>query len=305
MVCYTPNRAYFGKTKENGKANIVFRRSDSNRAQEIFLPCGYCIGCGLAYTRQWAIRCVHEASLHEENCFITLTFSEKHVPLDGSLDVKTFQDFIKRLRKHEKDKKIRYFHCGEYGEIYGRPHYHAILFGHDFMDKTEFTVRNNKKVWISDTLGKLWPYGMHEISDVNFASASYVAGYVTKKQKGVKPRDKADYYKGKKPEYVTMSRRPGIAKGWIDKYMPEVYPSDEILINGQNWKPPRFYDNQLDKQDPKALKLVKDCRESFNKKPVPMLVKGKTVYLQKSNSFVLKPKEVIAEAKLKIKQEKK
>ena len=40
-----------------------------------------------------------------------------------------FQKFMKRLRKHAKSTKIKYYACGEYGTNYTeRPHYHAIVF---------------------------------------------------------------------------------------------------------------------------------------------------------------------------------
>lgn len=45
-----------------------------NYRREITLPCGRCIGCRLDRSKQWAVRCLHEAQQHTENAFITLTF---------------------------------------------------------------------------------------------------------------------------------------------------------------------------------------------------------------------------------------
>lgn len=85
-------------------------------AEPITIPCGKCIGCRLAHSRAWAVRCVHESTLHEHNCFLTLTFDDDHLPSDHSVHVRDVQLFLKRLRKSLGDVKVRFFACGEYGE---------------------------------------------------------------------------------------------------------------------------------------------------------------------------------------------
>lgn len=192
---------------------------------------------------------MHEASLYSSNCFITLTFSDAHLPALGSLDKhgpKSFQLFMKRLRKRFPHEKIRYFHCGEYGLLYGRPHYHACLFGFDFIDKVPWTIRKGFPVWRSPTLEKLWTFGNSEIGSVTFESAAYVARYILEKVRG--PGAEA-HYAGREPEYVTMSRRPGIGAPWFEKYGKEVYPEDGVVVDGRLMKPPRFYDERYELQD--------------------------------------------------------
>ena len=49
------------------------------------LPCGQCVNCRLNRSQEWAIRCVHEASLHSQNSFITLTYNNDNLPANGSL----------------------------------------------------------------------------------------------------------------------------------------------------------------------------------------------------------------------------
>ena len=135
MACFKPLTAYRGREKHgSGKPKIVFSHHLSQTGVELLLPCGRCIGCRLERSRMWALRCVHEAQLHSENSFITLTYNDDHIPRDGSLNKKHFQDFMKRLRKSIAPKKVRFYHCGEYGPKLLRPHYHAILFGHQFDD---------------------------------------------------------------------------------------------------------------------------------------------------------------------------
>ena len=105
---------------------------------EVTVPCGRCTSCRLEHSRQWAVRCMHEAQMHEGNSFITLTYAPEHLHEDYSVHKKELQKFFKRLRKNT-GIKLRYFACGEYGDENRRPHYHAIIFGYDFPDKQLYT----------------------------------------------------------------------------------------------------------------------------------------------------------------------
>ena len=138
MVCYHPLKAYFGSKLKSGKRDVVFSFNDSDGTPGFDLPCGKCQGCRLERSRQWAVRCLHESNMFDQNCFITLTYNFENLPKDGSLSVDVVQKFFKRLRKKFPDRKIRYFLCGEYGDMLSRPHYHACLFGFDFDDKYLF-----------------------------------------------------------------------------------------------------------------------------------------------------------------------
>lgn len=241
-------------------------------SSEIKLPCSRCIGCKLERSRQWAVRLLHENKQHERSSFITLTYSEAHLPKDGSLNLKHFQDFMKRLRKLEGSNKIRFFHAGEYGEKRGRPHYHAIIFGQDFKaDAYETKLTDlGDTTWKSKTLDQLWPFGSNYVGDVTFESAAYVARYITKKITGRQAYatgcyEKVNYFTGEvfelKPEYATMSRRPGIGALHFKKYHADIYPSDQCVVRGHPSKPPKFYDKLLEKSDPESYLLLKEQRE--------------------------------------------
>lgn len=212
--------------------------------------------------------------MHTENCFVTLTFNDESLTRRNnpfSLDKSEYQRFMKRLRIRY-DKKIRFFHCGEYGDINKRPHYHALLFGHDFADKQLWSNRDGIRLYISEELMDLWPYGFSTIGEVTFDSAAYVARYVMKKITGERA---ADHYVTWDPltgegipietEYCTMSRKPGIGLDWIKKFKDDVYPHDYIVINGFKVKPPRYYDNQLSE---KELSLVKQKRIEESDDPI-------------------------------------
>ncbi len=195
--------------------------------------------------------------MHEDNCFITLTYNDANLPWCRSICKDSVQKFWKRLRKRI-DVPIRYFMCGEYGASLSRPHYHACVFGYDFPDKDLWNIRDGVKLFRSPLLESLWPKGFSTIGEVTFESAAYVARYIMKKVNG-KPADA--HYAGKLPETTWMSRRPGIGKAWFDKFSSDVYPSDEVVLRGNmKCRPPKYYDNLFDIADPDAYRVVKHKR---------------------------------------------
>jgi hypothetical protein len=191
--------------------------------------------------------------MHQENSFITLTFDDESLikRKTNSLKVRDFQLFMKRLRK-KYNKQIRFFHCGEYGEKNGRPHYHALLFGHNFDDRKLFKSKGQTQLFTSDSLSDLWRYGFSTIGNVTFESASYTARYVMKKHKGPLPSPKGE---GISDEYCTMSRNPGLGYSWFQKYKSDVYPHDYVVIRGgYKSRPPRYYDSLLSEKELESLK---------------------------------------------------
>lgn len=240
----------------------------------VTLPCGQCVGCRLERSRQWAMRCYHEASLFEHNCFITLTFNSQHLPEDMSLDVRDWQLFMKKLRK-KYGSGIRFFHCGEYGSHKGRPHYHACLFNFDFPDKKLWQIKNGYPLYRSPSLEELWPYGYSTIGEVTFESAAYVARYIMKKITGEAAEEHYQYVDpetgeifDRKPEYTTMSRRPGIGKKWFEQFASDVYPSDFVVVNGKKLKPPKYYDGLFEVEDPDAFNKIKGERRKSAKQHI-------------------------------------
>lgn len=265
MPCYKPLRAYRSEQPRGDKHAVVF--SFSAGFQPIDLPCGRCIGCRLERSRQWAVRIMHEASLHERNCFITLTYDDEHLPSDHSLNVVHFQKFMKRFRKSVCGN-VRFFHCGEYGEKFHRPHYHACVFGHDFPDRFPFSGTSGSPLFVSESLSRLWKFGFSTVGDLTFESAAYCARYVTKKVTGEMASahyERVSALTGEiftvVPEYTTMSRRPGIGRGWYDRYGPEVFPLDRVVVRGHACKPPRYYDNLYEIENPVGFAEIKKKRQ--------------------------------------------
>lgn len=295
MPCYYPIQAYnlTGCRTETGKQVFVFSESEvSGRAYKVQnIPCGQCIGCRLKRAKNWAIRCMHEASLYDSNCFITLTYDDKHLPKDGSLNKVDYKNFMKRLRfafkghneviEYDKNgnKKvtypIRFYHAAEYGSKNFRPHHHALLFNFDFDDKQLLYTKKGKSgykhYYYSPALAKLWTCGFHIISDCNFETAGYVARYITKKVTGLYSMtryakiESVDKQTGEirefmQPEFSTMSNRPGIAARAFESVREDIYPKDYLTYKGAKLKPPPYYDNLLEKVDETMVEAVKRAR---------------------------------------------
>ena len=180
----------------------------------------------------------------------------------------------KRLRKAFPNNKIRYYHCGEYGDQSNRPHYHAILHGINFSDWYYlFDSPSGEPIYTSPTLEKIWSKGFVTIGEVTFESAAYVARYVLKKitgkgqdiineKTGLKPYERINSFTGEistvLPEYATMSRGGrtnsganlrGIGYSWFERFHGDIYPKDFTTIRGHKVAPPRVYDTYLKEID--------------------------------------------------------
>lgn len=168
---------------------------DSYRA----VGCGQCLPCRINRRRVWAHRIMLESYAHGQNSFVTLTYSDDHLPNGGTLAPEDLKNWFKRIRKAVAPAKIRYFAVGEYGDETWRPHYHVALFG----------VARTAIATIRETWGK----GHVDAQDLVPAAALYLSGYVTKKM-----TSKLDArLNGRYPEFSRMSLKPGIGAPSIEK----------------------------------------------------------------------------------------
>lgn len=279
MACYHPIGAWKSTWKKaNGKSAITTAVTPSGSPDQwdrIQLPCGQCIGCRLAHSREWALRCMHEAYYHEEVSFLTLTYEVDPVTLDHE----HFQLFMKRLRKAVA-VPLRYYMCGEYGSVYdesgnpvegalGRPHFHAILYGYSFPDRVPWSRSGSgQPLYNSPTLDRTWGNGYATTQDFSVEAAAYVARYVLKKVNGGEAKahyEKLDKATGEvvrvAPEYTRMSLRPGIGSQFIQDYTGDVYPKDFVTLKGEKkFRPPKYYDKFLEENDPEMFAAIKEKR---------------------------------------------
>lgn len=213
---------------------------------------------------------MHEAHLHERNCFVTLTYSDDNLPTNNGLDPRHFTLFAKQLRN--KMGKFRYLQCGEYGAKRQRPHFHAIIFGLDFHhDRTLYKhTRDGHALYNSPMLDSAWGNkGFCVIGNVSFQSAAYVARYILKKQKTNVDDPPAHYEKWDpetgevtyQPEFATMSRNPGLGRDWYDKYGHTIHANDFVMHEGAKVPIPRYYDTLLGQRNPEQLAAIKERRK--------------------------------------------
>ena len=266
MACYSPITGY-----RSPAGTITFKRAEGWGDLPVTINCGNCIGCRLEHARQWSVRCTHEAQMHESNCFLTLTYSDEFMPSTGSLNVRDWQTFAKRLRKSRGT--FRFYQCGEYGDPEGseRPHHHALIFGLDFSHDQVLhdTTKQGHRIYTSRSLDELWGNGACYIGSLTQQSAAYVARYSLKKQKGKKAKshyERIDIETGEvvdlKPPFSTMSRRPGIGATWYAKYASDVYPNDSFHINGKLQRPPKYYDALHERENPTEHAQVLKTRKA-------------------------------------------
>lgn len=212
----------------------------------------------MEYAEMWAIRCQHEASTWSSNLFLTLTYAEDSLAWHRSLVADDLQRFLKRLRKGLDGEEvspdgsgrrpIRYFACGEYGSKTSRPHFHLLLFN---LRLPDWSPRSGRAE--ADSLSELWPDGMHSVSAFTAGRARYVAGYAAKKVRGRIARERAygvyhpetgEYFE-RRPEFVLMSRRPGIGHFWYERFHGDLQRGYVVERGGVRKRLPRFYREKL------------------------------------------------------------
>lgn len=219
--------------------------------------CGQCIPCLANRRRVWTSRIMLETQSHEDNSFITLTYDNAHIPSNGSLDPLDMQLFWKRLRKAVYPRKLRYYQCGEYGDKTWRPHYHAIVFNYPSCATPwrKKHLRKQKKPCDCpncDLIQRTWKKGFTDCGTATSDSASYVAGYVTKKMtKKDDPR-----LNGKYPEFqrtstgIGRSALPYLFSTLFDEKIGESFLVDmdipnAINMSGKTWPLGRYLKKKL------------------------------------------------------------
>lgn len=221
------------------------------------IPCGKCFNCRLRYSYEWTLRLRMEMECHPQNeaIFLTLTYDDLKIRSDQSLyrhlcteDGLTlyhpdFQRFINNLRHYLKGVELRYFMCGEYGDL-GRPHFHCILFGYDFFrDARIYQQTDDGHIhYTHPLLDRAWNKGIAEFGSVSVESISYVAGYTLKKQ----GKERLDYGH-RKPPYIMMSRNPGIGIRFFEEHIDDFKNTGYVYLGGQKVSIPRSFLDSMSK----------------------------------------------------------
>lgn len=270
MSCYHPLKAFRTPT------GVVFHElSRHDIIGRIDLPCGQCIGCRMRRASDWELRVMHEASLHDASCFVTLTYGPGNLPPNASLEYRDFQLFMKRVRK--LFGPVRFYMCGEYGPLNLRPHYHAVLFGVDFRSDRVMAGKSASGAvfFESRQLSDLWGLGKCTVQDLVRETASYCARYIMKKVLGVASEKAYERVLDSgeivnvMPEFARMSLKPGIGAGWYERYRRDVFPHDFVVTSdGKERSVPKYYDKLLKRADFDTRESVGWKREAEARKHV-------------------------------------
>lgn len=217
-----------------------------DREGELILPCGKCDECLTLRSSGWALRARHEISMHQDNCFITLTYDNSCLPSNIVLK-DPFQKFMKRLRKRTK-KKLTYMVSHEYGTKTKRPHHHVIVFGYE--PATLNFLKNSKggnPLFTSPELDELWEHGHHSVGEANEKTAFYIASYALKGKDHEVIEDGEIHTVS---DTFDASKRPAIGKRYLLANAKQLVDSGDPL--------PRYYQKLLEKFFPDLLQEYQD-----------------------------------------------
>lgn len=239
------------------------------------IPCGKCELCRVDARYSKALRIMLEAeSWPEATYFITLTYREEDlgspelVHADWAQFIKNFRrryceaQFCKiadrATKRHGKVysktfKKIKQVMCGEYGDTFGRKHFHGILFNHSF-DDVVFTGEYSKKgnpLHTSPSLEETWGKGRVQLERVNFDLALYVGSYVTD------PIDDEPDRDHKKKQYGRFGR--GIGLSWIEKYWRDALSAGRIITSQGEYPIPRYFQKKIKEMHPEEFEKFRSA----------------------------------------------
>lgn len=257
MACFHPIEGF--RSAEGG---LTMSRAKSPTKTPVCVPCGQCLGCRVDKREQWKLRMMHEASLHDENCFVTFTYSPEHLVRPwlnaagewrGSVSAADVSGAIKRLRRRIEPQRLRFHFKTEYSPGVLQPHGHGAFFGWRPSDLVPcdrsaagFTV------YSSAFLDEVWGKGLVGVGDLTAESCGYIANHNVDKLDGQKAKDaysRFDYSTGEifevEPETCRMSTHPGIGRGWIDQFERDCFPSNFIIVDGRKKPVPRYYKQRL------------------------------------------------------------
>lgn len=203
--------------------------------REWLTGCGKCLACRISRRSMWTMRMLHETETNPQCAFITLTYDEDNLPItrtkpDGILNPTDLQLFWKRLRENlklqERETKIKYYGCGEYGDENNRPHYHAIVWG--------IHPANDAKL-----VEKSWGMGITSCDLAEKDSIQYVAGYVTKKLGFNQSVNRRGY-----PRVFQVSSG-GLGSDWLKENWTECLYDAALTFRGKKVPLPRYYRDKL------------------------------------------------------------
>lgn len=209
----------------NGKRSFTRNIEFSTDGKVHLMPCGKCTGCRARQSRDWGLRCLHEAKTQPSGqaCFLTLTYANPA----KTHDIRDMQLFHKKLRI--RGFKYKYFQVGEAGDSHGRWHHHALLFGRDFLESSE-QISGDR--YFNPMLQDIWGHGMVQLSPATPERCFYAAGYCHKKLS--RPEDHP-------APVMSASSRPPIGHDFVMAHHESMNRLGYCVVAGQPLPIPSAY----------------------------------------------------------------
>ncbi len=217
---------------------------DGIRNQYIAVPCGICSACLSNKRRQWTFRLENEVATSTSGYFITLTYNNENCPIcvnkrDCQLWLKRFrknlEPYYKSFTKETQPPRVRYFLVSEYGDRFGRPHYHVILF--NYPHDSEVLRQDLKKSW--NLCDPEWFDRGDTVQPVHPANINYVCKYCLGTLQDDDPLSK---------NFMLCSRKPGIGANFLTPQMIDYVRQrcdGTIKHHGLPMILPRFYESKI------------------------------------------------------------
>lgn len=192
-------------------------------------PCGRCANCMVRSRQEWVFRLRMEYKECNFGLFVTLTYDDEKLPLDG-VSKRDIQLFLKRLRKYFNSQVLRYFIVSEYGDHTHRAHYHGLLF-----------FKCDRKNDIYDIIEQSWQNGFVQFGEIEEGSIVYCTKYCLKK---------SDVPKGANPNFRLLSKMHGgigiqHALDLSDYYTSRLDKPQRVTYQDHTAPMPRYYRTKL------------------------------------------------------------
>lgn len=297
MPCFHPLEGWFDVSSGERKGRPLMRfpiGEDPLDWEYSTLRCRRCLGCRSDRARDLSLRAQHEAQHVGCSSFLTLTYSDEHLPHDakglrpehdryvltrpqvvrpygGSLRRRDYELFLKRLRERlrlEFGARVRAYGVGEYGGRTVRPHYHVCLFGFDFLaDRVPAgKSKMGHPMFSSKLLDESWGLGKCWLNLMGREVASYAAKYALK---SLGPRyELRRLIDGRvvevEPCFDSLPRGGGaLGVPWLERYWSDVFPRGVVVLPGGVESPaPLAYMKRCKELQPEVYEAIREQREA-------------------------------------------
>ncbi|WVR22153.1 MAG: replication initiation protein [Malazfec virus 7] len=241
MACYFPFKL----------PNPNYVPADPNSPVKIPVPCGKCPYCLQRRANNWVFRCMQHLQASDSGHWVTLTYDQPPRTETNlmTLRKRCFQLFMKRLRRALPGKDIKYYACGEYGDTYNRPHFHAVIF-----NATPEAIESAWTGYHETVKRKSDRYtivnGYIKVDVVNENTVMYTAKYMNKG----KLVGKSDW-DNRVPEFQLFSKELG--KSYLTPEKIAYHQQDPSLLfswqNGHKIALPRYFKDKIYDEEAKKL----------------------------------------------------